>query len=469
MIRKEVVMDFGFSQILEQRLSLNQMQLFSLKLLSMDSLELEKYINEAQLENPFIQINEEAKQNSEPVVKVQDSYEKSWKSRRSNEEAESWENYIVAEEKQDLYRFFWEQISQNLSNTQNRVLRYMTEIMDDTGMVRADDREIAVHLKCSEQDVCSVRKMLSHAEPAGCGSRNLIDCILVQMEQKKIPEEQLALCRDILTEYLQDLAKGNYGKIARNTGHSKETVQAILSLIKQSNPIPLNGYGERPKSYIIPDIVIEFEKNEWTISLNRAYTNCISISADYEQLMQEKMDSKTKSYCMENKKSANLLKKCLDQRNDTLLRLANAIFTRQYEFVRETGPLNPMKLNDIAADINVHESTVSRAIKDKYIQFPRGIYPIKELFVRSCVAKEAGTGNSGTAVSKAPESAEDVSTSAIKEQIRKLIYAEDKKNPLSDQMIADQLCNAGFRLSRRTVAKYRETMKIGSTRLRKTL
>lgn len=457
-------MDFVFSQSMDQKLNLNHTQILSLKLLAMNSYDLENYLNEMQLENPFIQVVDEREQISSPEIRTEDSYEGRWISKKTNDEAESWETYTAAEEKQDLYHIFSEQIGQYLTPEQDRILKYMTGIMDDSGLISADDDCIAASIQCHENEVRIVRNLIQQSEPLGSGSKNIIDCIYVQLEHKGLTSDQLFLCKLLLDNHLQDIAEGKLGKIAKMTNTSREDVLAAVSMIKQANPIPLNGYGEQIKSYIVPDIIIEYEKNEWTISLNQSFSNRIRVCTEYEELMHAKIDAQTKAYCRNQKRSAIMLKRCLEQRDSTILRITSAILARQYDFALGKGALNPMQMRDIAEEINVHESTISRAIKDKYIQFPRGIYELRTLFQRSYGTKKKSY-NSDQRSSENLDSA--ATTSSVKEMIRKMINEEDSEHPLSDQVIADRLSESGCDISRRTVAKYRESMLIKSTRLRK--
>ncbi len=437
-------MDFGFSQELEQKLSLNQTQLFSLKLLSMDSYELEQYINDVQLENPFVQAEYEQEQIK---INSQDFYDGEWKSRRTNDEVKSWETYTAIEAKVDKYQFFLEQIEEELNFVQNKILRYMAEMMDESGYILMEDSDIASVLKCSVREVENVRDLIKYCEPIGCGSINLIDCICFQLEQENLSERQLWLCKKIITENLQDIAKGNYGKIAKEANIDQIEVVRMVEKIKKMNPIPLNGYGIEQSKYIIPDVIIEFKENQWIISLSNTYVSQIVFSQEYKPILSSKLDMDTKRYCKEKKQEVYIIQRSLEQRRNTLMKIANVIFKYQYDFINGNGYLKPMQMSEIARSINVHESTVSRAIKNKYIQFPRGIYAIRELFQYTTI--------------------NDMGVSQIKEEIRNIIEKENKKCPLSDQNIVNKLEKMGYHLSRRTVAKYREEMQIGSTRIRK--
>lgn len=466
-------MSFHFSQNLDQKQSLNQSQILSLKLLAMNSYELENYMHEMQLENPFVQIEDEENDEKLPDIRMPDSCHDSWISRKTNEKAESWEVYTAAEEKQDRYHFFAEQIGQQLTEKQDQILRYMTEMMDDSGFIAAEDDTIAALLHCREDEIHAVRERIQQADPVGCGSKNIRDCIYAQLKHRQLPLDQLSLCKQLLDHHLQNIAEGKMGKIAKTIDSSKADVITAVSLIKQMNPIPLNGYGDPVRSYIIPDVIIEYEKNEWTISLNQAFSHRITVSAEYETLMHTRLDAQTKDYCRIQKKTAIALRQCLEQRNRTLLRIAHAILVRQCDFAFGQGELHPMQMKEIAKELNVHESTVSRAVKDKYIQFPRGVFPLRSLFQRSYSRTEYfETAEETVKTAKMVKTAEICSdtvlvASSIKERIRMMIEEEDKKHPLSDQQIADCLKKDGCAISRRTVAKYREAMLIPSTRLRK--
>lgn len=439
-------MEIGFSQKLEQKLSLNQTQLFSLKLLSMDSYELEQYINDIQLENPFIQ----AEYEQEPIqTSTQDFYDGVWISKKTNDEIKSWETYTAIQEEPSKYQFFREQIEISLNSVQDKILKYMVEMMDESGYILAKDIEIASFLQCSVQDIEAMRSLIQHCEPIGCGSRNLTDCIYFQLQQENLSEKQLELCKKIITENLQDVAKGKYGKISRETGVEQKQVLLMIEKIKKTNPIPFNGYGIGQSKYIIPDIIIEFKEDQWIISLNQHYASRVVFSSEYQSISFKDLDIKTRKYCSEKKQEVHMIQHSLEQRKNTLMKIANVILKYQYDFINGKGYLKPMQMSEIARELHVHESTISRAIKNKYIQLPKGIYSIRELFQYTTI--------------------NEMGVSEMKEQIKIIIQKENKKCPLSDQSIVNKLSELGYYLSRRTVAKYREEMQIGSTRIRKVI
>ena len=413
-------MEFGFSQKLEQKLSLNQTQLFSLKLLSMDSYELEQYINDIQLENPFIQ----AECEKEPIqTSTQEFYDGLWISKKTDNEIKSWETYTSIEES-NKYQFFREQIEISLTTIQDKILKYMVEMMDDSGYILAKNIEIASFLQCSVQDIEFIRKLIKHCEPIGCGSESLADCIYFQLQQKNLSEKQLEVCKRIITENLQDIAKGKYGKIAKEVGVEPKEVLLMIEKIKKTNPIPFNGYSIGHSKYIIPDIIIEFKENQWIISLNQTYTSRVVFSSEYQSLSFNNLDAETKKYCKEKKQEVNLIQRSLEQRRNTLIKIANIIFKYQYEFINGKGYLKPMQMNEVAKELHVHESTISRAIKNKYIQLPKGFYSIRKLFQYTTI--------------------NEMGVSEIKEQIKIIIQKENKKYPLSDQSIVNKLSELGY-------------------------
>lgn len=438
-------MEMAYIPSLSYRQVLGQKQVYSLKLLAMDGCELEKFLYEAQLENPFIQMPERSENAKDCRITTLDYYERPFRGREGFAE-EEWDEEPAARRKApgDKQEFFRMQLSGRLSAAEEQIFCYMIMVMDSRGYISVEDAEMAENLRVEPEEVKRIRALIQSLEPAGVGARNLQECLCLQLERKG---GKTGLCESIVRNDLPDVASGKYQKIASRYGVTKQTVLRELERIRALNPIPLNGYGEDESQYIVPDIIVEREKQEWFIRLNTGNEG-IRISEEYSELMRKYRDEDTIRYCREKWRDARFLQKCLEQRKQTLLKIAGCFLAQQQDFCAGRAPLKPMKMKELAAAAGMHESTVSRAVRDKYMQLPAGVFRMRDLFEQSFGEDAAGE-------------------SEIKEDIRRWIAGEDRRKPISDQQIAELFCKKGISISRRTVAKYREELHISSSRVRR--
>ena len=257
----------------------------------------------------------------------------------------------------------------------------------------------------------------------------------------------------IVDSQLDALSKSRYGLIARELKATPEEVRASCELIRTLNPRPGTGFAARENlTYINPDIIVVSFPDHFELLTNDYYFPTLGISGYYTRLLKESDDQQVKDYLTGKVKQAKWMVHAIEQRRSTLMSCASCILDLQEAFFRQgPGHLVPMSLADVAGRIGVHESTVSRAVKDKYIQCSMGVYPLSYFFSRSL-----GTGSEDAA-----------SPDAAKALLKKLIAGEDKKKPLSDQKLCELMTAQGCPLSRRTVAKYRDELHIPSTTGRK--
>lgn len=432
----------SFEQTMEQRQVLKQQQLFSLNLLAMDDMELERFLEEEELKNPFIQVEKESPRLSE-------SYDGEWYGKRKQESSETpeWSDLLVAEESFHPWTFLRGQITRKLSDKEEQILHYMAEGMDSKGYISQNDAEISKVLNVEKREVQIIRELIQSLDPPGIGAKSAQECLCLQLKRH---QQSTDLAESIVLHDLTLAAAGKYQKIAKKYQVTVKTVLHAVNLIRTLNPIPMNGFGDVQRQYIVPDIIILKENDEWTISLNASSASKVLVSEDYSGLMKNCSDEATLTYCRNNRNKAAFIQKCIEQRKQTLFRLASYILDKQKPFIEGKSCLSPMLLQDVAVVIGVNESTISRAVKNKYIQFPTGCWKIRDLFTKA-INEEKSIGEK-----------------QIKEKINEYINDEDKKKPLSDQKLADYLSqNLGITIARRTVAKYREEMGIQSTRVRK--
>lgn len=331
------------------------------------------------------------------------------------------------------------------------ICNYIIENIDSRGYLDISSETIAEELKIKKESVDNAINIIQSLEPVGIGARDLKECLKIQIDRKGIGD--VCLYR-IIDEYLELLAENKFNIIAKELNIDVKKAQEYGDIIRLLQPKPSSGFftGEEVK-YIVPDAYIKKIDKEYYIVMNDELGPKLTINGIYKEILKNDSDKEAVEYVKEKLNSALFLIKSIEHRKSTIYRVLEKIIELQREFF-DFGKehLKPMTLREIADSLEMHESTVSRAIRDKYIYTERGTIKIKDLFT-------TGISSSG--------SGEDVSTNIIKNSIKELIENEDRKAPLSDQGICDILNKKGMNISRRTVAKYREEMGIKSSKGRK--
>lgn len=322
--------------------------------------------------------------------------------------------------------------------------------IDENGYLRCTLSDTSEHTGCSLEQAEAVLDVIQSFDPVGVGSRDLKECLLIQMDYLGAENET---ARRIIDSYLEDLAAGRYTRIAEETGCSVHEVQEAADLIRTLDPKPGRRFpGPNDTSYVVPDIVVERVCGEYVVIMNDSMLPRLSINPYYRRLLHEKRDAETRRFLENRFNSALWLLKSIEQRRLTLYRVMESIVKLQREFFDYgTRYLKPMTLRQVADMIGVHESTVSRAVANKYVQTPHGVYEMKSFF-NSGVSSAGGGG---------------VSSRAIKKMLEEMITSEDPTRPLSDQRIANLFARRGISISRRTITKYREELGISSSARRK--
>jgi len=331
-----------------------------------------------------------------------------------------------------------------------RVCKYIIHSLDESGYLIPKVEEIAEELNTPVDVVLKALKIIQGLEPAGVGARDLKECLLIQL---KAHGKWTPIIEDMITNYLELIAENKYSVIAKKMNMAVEEVQRICDLIKSLDPKPGRNFGGyNDVKFIVPDVIVRKIDGEYFILINDFGIPRPVINSYYQKVLREiKDDRETENFLRSKLQSAIWLIKSIEQRRETLYRVSKAIVEYQREFIeRGIKFLKPLTLKDIAERVQMHESTVSRAINGKYIQIPRGIYPLKYFFTTSITSDYGG-----------------VSAETIKNLIREIIQGEDPYNPYSDQYITELLNKRGIKISRRTVAKYREELNIPSSLKRK--
>ena len=341
--------------------------------------------------------------------------------------------------------------------------------LDKDGYFREDLEKIVEDLKLFEnvnvsmEDAEKVLKKIQTLDPVGIASRNLQECLLVQIKNSSFDPYYSYLAEKILSEYYDDFVNKRYNVIQEKMNLSRETLKATLDLIQKLNPKPGEGTIESTEAnQITPDFIIEKVDDNFIITLNDRSVPSVTISKTYLEMLESKKrkrkitkrEKETHKFLREKFESAKWFIASIQQRRETLMKIMRAIVEKQYDFF-EYGPkaLKPMIYKDIAEEIGMDISTISRVVNGKYVQSPVGIHELKYFF------SEGLSTDSGN----------EISNKHIKELIKEIIDSEPKNMPYSDDKIAKMLKEKGIHIARRTVAKYREQMQIPVARLRKEL
>jgi RNA polymerase sigma-54 factor len=323
--------------------------------------------------------------------------------------------------------------------------------INEDGYLITTVEELARLNQTTPEKVESVRAKIKTFDPVGCGSLDLGEALLAQMDHLQVQDE---IVRTIVAQHLPLLEKSDYVQLARVLGISLAEVRERMDLLKGLDPTPGRKYSEERTTYVVPDIFVTKEGEEWKVDINDEGLPRLRISAYYRQLLAKAAEGQPEAYhfLKDRLKKALWFMRSLDQRNQTIRKVARFIVDRQKEFFEKgIDFIKPLTLMEIAQDIGVHESTVGRVVANKHMMTPRGVFSLKYFFHKSL------QGSYG----------EDVSSLKVKDRLRKLVDGENKDNPLSDIEIGDLLAREDLHIARRTVAKYRNQLKIEPSHIRK--
>jgi len=339
----------------------------------------------------------------------------------------------------------------NLSEWERLIAEEVLWNLDEKGYLAIDPILIGDRYDCTEEEVMKVIKKVQKLEPLGIAALNLQDCLLIQIQNKK----ENSIVFQILSNHYKDFVNNRFESLQKKLSISKEELAAALDKIKKLNPKPGEGKFDIDVESVIPDLVILQYENSWKIIVNDSWMPELILNQEYVSMLdQTDVAVDTKKYLKEKFNSANWFIDAIEQRRKTLVAVMKAIINRQSSFFKDgTGDIRPMKLQDIANDIQMDISTISRSTRGKYVDTPFGIYELKSFF------SEGYTLDSG----------DTVSTKTIKQLLKELIENENKNSPLTDTDLAKQLESKGYPVARRTVAKYRENLQFPIAKLRREL
>ncbi|MBB01129.1 MAG: RNA polymerase sigma-54 factor [Planctomyces sp.] len=354
---------------------------------------------------------------------------------------------------QSLQDYLLEQFPYLNCDTEEREFgEFLIQNLDEQGRLQGTLAEIVqVFGKPVERELAEkVLSMIQKLDPPGVGARNLQECLLLQIDEET-PMRDILIT--LVTDHLENISQNRLPLIERQTGYSLETIKDALEQLRTLEPFPGRRFISHVSQNVTPDVKVELGSDgQWTVQLINDYTPELRISRKYMKMLAANPDQKTKDYIRKKIESAKWLIESIEQRHNTLKKVAQAIVDHQSDFL-ESGPeaIVPLKMQQVADDVGVHVTTVSRAVDGKYMETPRGIYPLRRFF------------GGGTTTADGDE----VAWQKIRLKLQEVIDAEDKSNPLSDDALVKEMANHGYTLARRTITKYRKAMNIPSSRQRK--
>ena len=462
---------------LQQKLSPQQIQM--IKLLELPTVQLEQRIKQ-EIENNIVLEEEERRTEDEeqqPQEISVDEYLRedetpSYKSRINNYSKDDKQRPVYLTEGRSLQEYLIEQLGyRNLPEREQRLAVYLVGSLDEDGYLRrdlesvADDIAFTVGIETTAAELERVLGVIHELEPAGVGARNLQECLLLQMDQLPSDTPARRLARRILTSYFDEFVKKHYEKLIARLQVSEEEFREAIAEIRHLSPKPGNLYAEGGTDttpYIIPDFILDYQDGRFQLSLNSYNVPEVRINRRYVEMIRDMVgpDGKVREkdrdavqFVKSKIDSAKWFISAIKQRHDTLMRTMQTILDYQQEYFKDgdKSKLRPMILKDIADRTGLDVSTISRVVNSKYVQTQFGIILLKSLFSEAMQT----------------ESGEEVSSYEIKHILQECIDEEDKRHPLTDETLMDILNAKGYRIARRTVAKYREMLGIPVARLRK--
>jgi RNA polymerase sigma-54 factor len=355
----------------------------------------------------------------------------------------SWENSLTKKTTLEDH-LIWQLRLSKITERETTIGSYVIQNLDQNGYLVLSREEICTATGSSAEEVEAVLRRIHFFDPVGVAAQDLRECLLIQLENLQLSD---SLAAKIIANYLNFLESKRYEKLAKDLGVTIDEIADAAHLIATLEPKPSRGFEQDEVRTVLPDVFVEKVGDEYVIFLNDDGVPRLRVNSLYRRLAGQEgaAEEQARQYLQEKVRAAHWLIKSIQQRQQTLFRVTQSIFKFQQEFLDHgVSNLKPMVLRDVAEDIDMHESTVSRATANKYVHTPQGLFELKFFFQSGL---HSGNG-------------EDVASESVKEKIRGIIAAEDQRKPYSDQHIAAALSNDSIEIARRTVAKYREAMGI---------
>src|SRR5215467_11880848 len=355
----------------------------------------------------------------------------------------SWENSLTKKTTLEDH-LIWQLRLSKITERESTIGLHIIQNLDENGYLVLSQEDICNATESQPEELETVLRRIQFFDPVGVAARDLRECLLIQLENLKLSD---SLAVKIVDKYLSFLESKRYERLAKELGVTIDEIAEASHLIATLEPKPSRGFEQDEVRTVLPDVFVEKVGNEYVIYLNDDGVPRLRVSSLYRRMVGQEgaAEEQARQYLQEKVRAATWLIKSIQQRQQTLYRVTQSIFKFQLEFLDHgVSHLKPMVLRDVAEDIHMHESTVSRATANKYVHTPQGLFELKYFF------------QSGLKT----DNKEAVASESVKEKIRHIIAAEDTRKPLSDQHIAALLSNDSIDIARRTVAKYREAMGI---------
>ncbi len=447
----------------------------AITILQLSSIELSTYIEQQLLENPLLELREDESLREEEHADqekqieseekplnseidweeyFQDSSDLGTVYRERNPEQQpdySYENFLF--QTPTLSEHLMQQLILSPCRCRDKTIgEYLIGNIDENGYLRVSLQEASFHLAADISEIATILKIIQSFDPPGVGARSLLECLLIQVKQLGIKNE---LLNKIIENHLADLAKGKLNRISQELGVTVQKVQEAADILKTLDPKPGRNFSSfNDTRYIVPDIVLEKVDGEYIILVNDVSIPRVTINSTYRSVLSKdkNYDTRTRRFVESKLNAAAWLIRSIEQRRLTLYKVANCLVKLQRDFLDHgVKYLKPLNLKTVAGIVGLHESTVSRATSNKYIQTPQGVFEMKYFFSNG-LSNITGTMTSAE---------------SIKKMLQEIVAGEDATVPINDQKISELFRRKGIKISRRTVAKYRGELGIPPIRKRK--
>ncbi len=462
-------------QIQKQTQTLSPQQIQMIKLLELPTMLLEQRVKQEIEENIVLEEDERKDEDGEQISMdeyLREDDTPGYKARINNYSKDDKQRPVTLTEGLSLQEYLMEQLRyRNLSDNERKVAEFLVGSIDEDGYLRrdmesiSDDIAFSVGLEYSVEELERLLSIIHQLEPAGIGARNLQECLLLQMSQRRIDTPAKRMALKILSSHFEEFVKKHYEKLIVRLGTNEDDFREAIEEIKHLSPKPGNLYSDSSLDaapYIIPDFTIDYHDGQFDLALNSYNIPEVKINRRYVDMMRtmvasdgfiSEKDKEAVQFVKSKIDSAKWFISAIKQRHDTLMRTMQEILNFQKEYFKDgdKSKLRPMILKDIADRAGLDVSTISRVVNSKYAQTHFGIILLKSLFSEAMQT----------------ESGEIVSSYEIKNILQKCIDEEDKRHPLTDETLMNILNSKGYCIARRTVAKYREMLDIPVARLRK--
>ena len=440
--------------ILQQKLILTPQLRQALHILQLPLLELNTLIETELVENPLLE--EEPLKSEEPSPEKELPSVEEWEERLSTfshssqverEEKKAFAEASIRENLSLQDHLLWQLRLSTATAQEEKIGEAIIGNIDENGYLKTATAEIAKSLAVAEEEVTGVLTILQEFEPTGVGARDLKECLLIQL---KFLGKETSLAATLIKDYLPEIEKKRWQEIASRLHLPLAKIKDEINFISTLEPKPGREFSSFAPQIIIPDVIIKKVGEDYQAFLNSEYTPRLCLNRQYKNILQQSKNSPTREFVEKKIRAARWIIKNIAQRQQTIIKVAEALVQYQREFLEKgVEYLRPCTLDQIAEEVSLHKSTISRAISQKYMDTPRGLFEFKTFF------------------SKGSTSDDTLASKTIQSKLETLIENEDTSHPLSDEKIKDRLSEQGMQIARRTVTKYREALRILPSHLRK--